>query len=109
MSSEVRSQNAPFLLRAAVANRRHGAAAWAYVRANWAQALDRFPSSTIVRMVDSVKFLSTPDQVDDTARFFAAHPIDQATKTLDQILERQQVNARFRSREAVRWDGAPTD
>ncbi len=103
MSSEVRTQNAPFLLRASIANRHHGAAAWAFLRDHWDQALDRFPSNTIVRMVDSVSTLSTPEQVDDTVAFFAEHPIEQATKTLEQILERQQVNTRFRLREAQRW------
>ena len=103
MSPEVRTQNAPFLLRSAIANRRQGPAAWAFVRDHWQQALDRFPSNTIVRMVDSVKFLSTPQLVDDAAAFFADHPIEQATKTLEQILERQRVNTDFRIREAGRW------
>ena len=106
MSSEVRTQNAPFLLRTAIANRRHGAAAWAYVRDHWDEALERFPSNTIVRMVDSVKFLSTPELVDDTSAFFVEHPIEQAAKTLEQVLERQRVNTRFRLREAERWSGA---
>jgi len=107
MSSDVRSQNAPFLLRAAIANRHHGASAWAFVRDHWEQALERFPSNTIVRMVESVKFLSAPELVDETAQFFAAHPIEQAAKTLEQVLERQRVNAEFRAREAARWDGGP--
>jgi puromycin-sensitive aminopeptidase len=98
-SSAVRTQNAPFLLRAAIANRHHGPAAWAFVRDHWAEALDRFPSNTIVRMVESIKLLSTPELVDDTTAFFAEHPIAQAAKTLDQLLERQQVNTRFRIRE----------
>ncbi len=108
MSPDVRTQNAPFLLRAAIANRRHGAAAWAYVRDHWDEALERFPSNTIGRMIESIKFLSTPELVDDTTTFFADHPIAQATKTLEQILERQGVNARFRRREAERWSGELT-
>ena len=110
MSGEVRTQNAPFLLRATIANRHHGPAAWAFVRDHWDEALERFPSNTIVRMVDSVKFLSTPELVDDAATFFAEHPIAQATKTLEQVLERQRVNTRFRLREAERqvevWSAA---
>jgi puromycin-sensitive aminopeptidase len=103
MSSEVRTQNAPFLLRAAIANRRHGPAAWAFVRDHWSDALERFPSNTIVRMVEAIKFLSTPELVDDTAAFFAEHPIEQGAKTLEQLLERQRVNTAFRRREASRW------
>jgi puromycin-sensitive aminopeptidase len=50
-------------------------------------------------MVDSIKLLSTPELVADTTAFFSQHPIDQASKTLEQLLERQQVNTRFRLRE----------
>ncbi|HUS43933.1 MAG TPA: M1 family metallopeptidase [Ilumatobacteraceae bacterium] len=105
MGPDVRTQNAPFLLRATIANRRHGPAAWAFVRDHWDEALDRFPSNTIVRMIDSITFLSTPELVDDTTKFFAERPIVQATKTLEQILERQHVNTRFRLREAARQVG----
>jgi puromycin-sensitive aminopeptidase len=101
MSSNVRTQNAPFLLRGAIANRRHGPAAWAFVRDHWDEALGRFPSSTIVRMIDSIKLLTTPELALDTARFFAEHPIEQSAKTLEQVLERQQVNTRFRLRETT--------
>jgi len=100
-SSAVRTQNAPFLLRTAIANRHHGPAAWAFVRDHWAEALDRFPSNTIVRMVESIRLLSTPELVDDTTTFFAEHPIAQAAKTLDQLLERQRVNTRLRIRETA--------
>jgi hypothetical protein len=100
MSSRVKTQNAPFLLRAAMANRRHGPSAWAFVRDHWDEAVDRFPANTIVRMVESLKHLTTAELVADTTRFFAEHPIEQATLTLDQILERQRVNTEFRRREA---------
>ena len=36
----------------------------------------------------------------DVQGFFSEHPIPQATKTLDQLLERQRVNADLRNREA---------
>ena len=100
MTPAVKTQNAPFLLRSAIANRHHGAAAWAFVRDHWDEANDRFPSNTIVRMVESVSLLNTPDLVDDAAAFFADHPIEQGAKTLEQILERQRVNAAMRSRNA---------
>jgi puromycin-sensitive aminopeptidase len=102
MTSDVRTQNAPFLLRTAIANRRHGPAAWAFVRDHWDEAVDRFPSNTIVRMIDSISYLSTPELVDDTSSFFADHPIEQATKTLEQVLERQRVNMGLRLRESQR-------
>jgi puromycin-sensitive aminopeptidase len=101
MTPAVKTQNAPFVLRSAIANRLHGAAAWAFVRDHWDEMNDRFPSSTIVRMVDAVKTLNTPELVADAATFFAAHPIEQGAKTLEQILERQRVNAELRGRDGA--------
>jgi puromycin-sensitive aminopeptidase len=98
MSDAVKTQDAPFLLRDAIANRNHGPAAWAFVRRNWAESNERFPTNTIVRMIDSVQLLNTPEIVDDVQAFFAEHPIEQAMKTQDQILERQRVNAAMRAR-----------
>ena len=46
MSGEVKTQNAPFLLRQCIANRRHGAAAWTFVRQHWDEANDALPDAT---------------------------------------------------------------
>jgi puromycin-sensitive aminopeptidase len=55
-----------------------------------------------------VKFLNTPELVDDAASFFAEHPIEQASKTLDQILERQRVNAELRALQGAAFADALT-
>jgi puromycin-sensitive aminopeptidase len=103
LSGEVKTQNAPFLLRTCIANRRHGALAWKFVREHWDEANEKFPTNTIVRMIDSVKLLNTPESVADVQAFFSEHPIDQAAKTLEQVLERQRVNALLREREQERF------
>ncbi|WP_051062853.1 M1 family metallopeptidase [Ilumatobacter nonamiensis] len=104
MSDSVKTQNAPFLLRAAIGNRGQGASSWQFVQEHWDEANARFPGNTIVRMVDSVKLLNTAEAVDDARRFFADHPIEQATQTLEQILERQRVNAALRERDGSALD-----
>jgi puromycin-sensitive aminopeptidase len=100
LSSDVKSQDAPFLLNRCIANRWHGAMAWENVHRQWPQLLERFPSNTIVRMVGSITTLTTPHVVADVQSFFSEHPIPQATKTLEQLLERQRINADLRAREA---------
>ncbi len=102
MSAEVKTQNAPFLLNRCLANREHGALAWAFVQRHWDDANIRFPNNTIVRMIDPVKLLTEPCVVADVQSFFAEHPIPQGAKTLDQVLERQRVNAALRAREQDR-------
>ncbi len=103
---DVKTQNAPFLLRACIANRRHGAAAWTFVRQRWDDANAAFPENSIARMVGTVTLLTEPSVVADVQGFFAEHPIPQAGKTLDQILERQRVNAATRLRERERLAAA---
>ncbi|MGB3734839.1 MAG: M1 family metallopeptidase [Ilumatobacter sp.] len=100
MSGEVKSQNAPFLLSGAIGSRDHGRQAWDFVKEHWDAANDKFPNNTIVYMIGTVKRLTAPDDVTDTAAFFADHPIEQSAATLRQILERQRVNADLRRREA---------
>ena len=95
--TEVRTQNAPFLLGRALNNRTHGPVAWQFVRKNWPTLIERFPSSTIVRMAEGVKWLI--DVAPEVEGFFAEHPVPQGTKTLAQHLERLRVNVAFRDRE----------
>jgi len=99
LGPDVKTQNAPFLLARCIAHRKHGRESWEFVRRNWNLANEKFPSNTIVRMIDPVKLLNTDDVETDVQAFFAERPIPQAAKTLEQILERQRVNVALRRRE----------
>jgi puromycin-sensitive aminopeptidase len=106
MTPDVKTQNAPFLLRLCIGNRRHGAAAWTFVRQHWDQANEAFPRNTIVRMIGSVTSLTDEQVAADVQSFFAEHPIEQAAKTLEQVLERQRVNTALKAREHARFAAA---
>ena len=100
-SGEVKTQNAPFLVNRCIANRQHGAVAWNIARQNWEKANKEFPGNTIVRMASAVTTLNTEALEADVQSFFSEHPIAQAVKTLEQVLERQRVNVALRKREAT--------
>ena len=106
LTGEVKTQNAPFVIGRAIANRVNGRVAWDLLRQHWADANERFPTNTIVRMVDPVKTLDQDQDVRLAAAFFAENPIPQGAKTLAQILERQAVNAALQSRERLRFSEA---
>jgi len=95
--TEVRTQNAPFLLGRALANRTHGPVAWEFVRRNWDAINERFPASTIARMAEGIRWLV--EVAADVEGFFAEHPVPQAQKTVEQHLERLRVNLAFYERE----------
>ena len=71
------------------------------MRQHWDEANAAFPANTIVRMVDRCRCSPPSTAVADVQGFFAEHPIPQGAKTLDQMLERQRVNAALRERERV--------
>jgi puromycin-sensitive aminopeptidase len=107
-SGEVKTQNAPFLINRCMNNREYGHLAWRAARTQWDKANAEFPVNTIVRMVDPVKSLNTPELQADAQAFFAEHPIPQSAKTLEQILERQRINTALRQREGQRLFAALT-
>ena len=106
MSDEVKTQNAPFLLRSCIASRRHGAAAWTFVRRHWDEANAAFPSNSIVRMVDSVKLLTDERVAADVQAFFAEHPIEQSAEDARSDPRAPAVNTALRAREQARFAAA---
>jgi puromycin-sensitive aminopeptidase len=98
--TEVRSQNAPFVLQSLVANRISGPAAWERVTEEWDTLVAKFPSNILPRMLDGVRGLCTPRELADrVTEFVVAHPLPAGGKTVEQILERLAVNVAFGERE----------
>ncbi len=100
LSDRVRSQNAPFLLARCMRNRDLGEHAWQFVRRNWETVNERFPSTSIIRMLEGIRMLMRPEQSADVRAFFSERGVPQAAKTLEQLVERQQINTALRTRES---------
>jgi puromycin-sensitive aminopeptidase len=108
--SEVRTQNAPYVLSALFANRITGPATWERATAAWDTLVDRFPSNSLTRMVDGARTLCTPPELAEQVRaFIVAHPLPGSGKTVDQILERLTVSAAFGEREGAGLAAALTE
>jgi puromycin-sensitive aminopeptidase len=98
--TEVRSQDAPFLIRLLLWNRDSGPATWARVVADWDTFPQKFPSSTLKRMLDGVRGLGArPELAAEVAAFIRSHPLPAGGRTVDQILERLDINVAFGTRE----------
>jgi puromycin-sensitive aminopeptidase len=98
--TEVRTQNAPFLLAYALMNRDFGAKAWEFVKEHWDEITAKFTDALIPRMLEAVTVLSDPALASDVKAFLAAHPLRSGQKTVDQALERLDVAVAFRQRVA---------
>ena len=100
VTDEVRTQDAPYLLRRALHNRDHGAHVWFFVQAEWERINERFPSNSIARMLEGVRSLSRPEAAQAVFAFFETHVVPQGDKLVAQHLERLEVNVALRAREA---------
>ncbi len=98
--TEVRSQNAPFVLQALLANRVAGPATWQRITQEWDTLVAKFPSNILPRMLDGVRGLcGSKELADGVSTFIVAHPLPSGGKTVEQILERLAVNVAFGDRE----------
>jgi puromycin-sensitive aminopeptidase len=97
-STEVRTQNAPYLLGACLANRDNGAAAWAAIRDGWDELNERFPSNSIARMLNGIRAVSDPALAGAIEAFLAEHPVEQAKQAMAQHLERMRVTVALGAR-----------
>ena len=101
-AAEVRTQNAPYLLGAAMTHLDHGPAAWAFIRDRWDELTDRFPQNSISRMAGGIRGLHTRELASEVDAFFAEHEVPQGALTLAQHIEKMWVNVRLREREGAR-------
>ncbi len=102
LTDTIRTQNAPYVLRRAVTNRDQGAVAWDFVRQEWDRLVERFPSNSIVRMLEGIRALDRPGLAPTVFAFFEDHDVPQGRVQLEQHLERLRVNVALRQREARR-------
>ncbi len=97
--TEVRTQNAPFLIQMLLASRSHGPATWPKVTAHWDELSARLPANIFPRMLDGAKLLCRQEELaEDVRSFLATHPVPSGQRTVDQIVERLGVNVAFATR-----------
>lgn len=105
LTDEVRSQNAPLLLRRALSNRDAGEIAWFFVSSEWEAITTRLPSNSIARFLEGIRGLSRSGTAAEVMAFFETHEVPQGDKILAQHLERLEVNVALRQRESERLTG----
>jgi puromycin-sensitive aminopeptidase len=91
INGQVRTQNAPYLMRGILLNKRAREKAWSFVKAHWDEMLRQYPDNSIPRMCEGVIGLVDPALEADARNFFATHPVKQGAKQIEQHLERLRV------------------
>ena len=101
VSGELRSQDAPFLVRTLLGSVYAREMTWRFVKEHWRTMARQYPASAYRRMYEGVTALVRRDWEEDVRAFFAANGIDLGGKTLDQYLEQLRVAVLFQEREAA--------
>lgn len=102
INGEVRTQNAPYLMRSILFNTDGRERAWTFLKEHWDEMCKQYPDNSIVRMCEGIVSLVTPELEADVSDFFASHPVKQGTKTMEQHLEKLRVAVACKQREAVK-------
>jgi puromycin-sensitive aminopeptidase len=91
ISGEVRTQNSPYLMRSILLNKEGRERAWSFMKAHWEEMTRQYPDNAIPRMCEGIIGLVSPALEKDARAFFAAHPVKQGMKQMEQHLERLRI------------------
>ena len=99
INGEIRTQDAPFVVRSMLMTVSAREPAWEFVKAQW-DTMDRlYPKHGLRRMCEGVIALATPELERDVHAFFADRKIDLGGRTLEQYLEQLRIAVALRERE----------
>jgi puromycin-sensitive aminopeptidase len=98
ISGAVRTQNAPYLMRGVLLNKLARQRAWSFLKTHWNEMNRQYPDNAIPRMCEGVIGLVGPELEQDVNNFFAAHPVKQGAKQIEQHLERLRVSVACQER-----------
>jgi len=91
LNGEVRTQNAPYLMRSLLLNKDAREKSWSFMKEHWEEMLRQYPDNSIPRMCEGIVGLVTSELERDVKDFFANHPVKQGTKQIEQHLERLRI------------------
>jgi puromycin-sensitive aminopeptidase len=101
LNGEVRTQDAPYVIRSLLMSVHGRGPAWQFVKENWERINREFPVTGVRRMCEGVIGLATPEDERDVRAFVAERKVDLGGKTLPQYLEQLHIAVRLREREGA--------
>jgi puromycin-sensitive aminopeptidase len=101
LNGEVRTQDAPSVLKVLLYSVDARGLAWKFVRDNWDRLNRDWPPVGVRRMFDGVIGLATPEWEAEVGAFCREHKVDLGGKTLAQDLEQLHIAVALRQREGA--------
>ncbi|MDP2669346.1 MAG: M1 family metallopeptidase [bacterium] len=91
VSGEVRTQNAPYLMRSLLLNISESDMVWSFMKSHWEEMCKKYPDNSISRMCEGITALIKPELEADVKEFFAQNPVKQGKKQISQHLEKLRI------------------
>ncbi len=101
LDGTVRTQDAPFLVRALLLAPHGRAEAWAFVRASWERMSRDYPVVGLRRLFEGTIGLARPEWEAEVRAFVEERRLSLGGKVLDQYLEQLHLAVRLREREGA--------
>ncbi len=101
-SGDIKTQDGPFVVGRALANRRVAGPTWAWMEQHWDELSELFATNTIARMVGPITTITDAALADTVETFLDAHPVPQGAKTVAQNREKMGVMVALAQRESAR-------
>jgi puromycin-sensitive aminopeptidase len=101
VNGEIRTQDAPFVVRGMLMSVDAREVAWDFVKHRWDAMEGLYPKHAMRRLAEGVTGLATPELEADVRRFFAEKNPQFGGKTLAQYLEQLHVAVIMRTREGA--------
>src|SRR5207302_11438068 len=105
LTPEIPTQDVAFLLMRLLGNPAARGAAWRFMTRRWAALRRRIPPLMMSRVVEMTPALREPRYAREVARFFRAHPVAEARRSLKLALEIFRLNAELRRRVTTGIEG----
>ncbi len=99
LNGEIRTQNAPYVVRSVMLNPWGRELAWNFLKENWDKMIKIYPEVMIPRMCEGVTGLISEDLLLDVQEHFERNEVKQGHRTLAQHLEKLAVAVYFKARE----------
>jgi puromycin-sensitive aminopeptidase len=101
LSKQVRAQDAPLYLAAALSNPHAQNLAWAFIRQNWKILLERYGQGghLLNRIIQPLWHYHDEERAREIKRFFKIHPAPGCQRTISQVLEKIRSNAAWLKRD----------
>jgi aminopeptidase N len=97
--TEIRNQDAPFVIGAMVANRVTGPTIWKKMRDRWDESIELFPTGMPERMAGGVNALiADPELAKEIRKFHTDHPVPTGQRQVEQMLDRMDLGVTFGKR-----------